>query len=116
MLEKFILYKKIEDLTYYTYTLVLKYPKSERTSLVSDIKTTLNKIINIVIYFQKERTNLKRKYYLNELDTLLKVFNLYIRISYKMKYININNYKSFSNKLLNIYNVIEGLKNTYEIK
>lgn len=46
--------------------------------------------------------------YLNNIDVDLKVLKVLVRISYRYKYINGNNYASWSRKLANISNAVNG--------
>ena len=46
--------------------------------------------------------------YLNKLDIELKVLKMLIRISYKRKYINVNNYEAWSRKITNVSNLMGG--------
>jgi len=105
MLEKFVLYQKYVDFMHYTYLILVKYPKVERFSLSMDMKNILNNGLLKVIYFQKYRD----KTYLDELDVYLKTFMTYVRISYKRKYINLNNYRAFSKKYTSLENIRRGL-------
>ena len=105
MLEKFVLYQKYVDFMHYTYFILVKYPKVERFSLSMDMKNILNNGLLKVIYFQKNRD----KTYLDELDVYLKTFMTYVRISYKRKYINLNNYRAFSKKYTSLENIRRGL-------
>jgi len=105
MLEKLVLYQKYVDFMHYTYMILMKYPKVERFALVMDMKNNLNQGLSKVIYFQKYHN----KDYLDELDVILKVFITYVRISYKRKYINLNNYRTFSKKYTLLENVRRGL-------
>ena len=105
MLEDLLLYKIYVDLMYYSYNLVIKYPKSEKLGIVSDIKNNLYLGLNNIIYYQKSN----KKIYLDYLDNNLKVLLVLIRISYKMKYISNKNYLAFSKKINNINKLIKGL-------
>ncbi len=107
MLEDLILYKKYVDLMYYTYNLLVKYPKSEKNGIVSDIKNNMYKgLVNIINY-----NKYTKSLYLEELDINIKIFLVLVRISYKMKYISSKNYSAFSNKLTIINNIRIGLIN-----
>ena len=105
MLEDLLLYKIYVELMYYSYNLVIKYPKSEKLGIVIDIKNNLYLGLNNIIYYQKSN----KKVYLDYLDNNLKVLLVLIRISYKMKYISNKNYLSFSKKINNITKIIKGL-------
>lgn len=95
MLEDLVLYKRYVDLMYYGYNLMVKYPKCERYGIVADIKNNLNKGLEDIINFYKY----KKIIYLEELDNIIKILLVLIRISYKMKYISNKNYTAFSKKL-----------------
>ena len=105
MLNDLVLYKKYVDLMYYVYKLSVKYPKSEKSGIVIEIKNNLSLGLNNIIYFHKTNKLL----YLDYLDNNLKVLLVLYRISYKMKYISNKNYLSFSKKITIIDNIRRGL-------
>lgn len=105
-LEDMDIYTKYNDLYYYTYLITEKYPKYEKNSLVSDIKHIVYLGFCDIVYAQKNFNKTERLKYLNKLDTELKVLKMLIRISYKRKYININNYEAWSRKITNISNLM----------
>ena len=110
MLNDLVLYKKYVDLMYYVYKLSVKYPKSEKSGIVIDIKNNLSLGLNNIIYFHKTNKIL----YLDYLDNNLKVSLVLYRISYKMKYISNKNYLSFSKKITIIDNIRRGLYEKYK--
>ena len=91
-LEALVIYKQYVELIYYTLSILLKYPKSERFSLAQDIKNATYDGLKDIIYAQKEYDKKKRLSYLNELDANLKIIKVLIRVSHKKKYINSKNY------------------------
>ena len=105
MLEDLVLYKKYVDLMYYGYSLMVKYPKCERYGIVADIKNNLTKGLEDIINYNKY----KKIIFLDDLDKIIKVLLVLIRISYKMKYITNKNYSAFSKKLNIINNLRVGL-------
>ena len=105
-LESLIIYKQYMELIYYTEKITLKYPKSEKLSLVSNIKNNTYHGMKNIILAQKEYNKSRRIMILNNLDTDLKMLKVLIRLSYKNKYINKRNYHVWSNKLNNINNII----------
>lgn len=107
-LESLMIYKQYLELIYYTENIVKKYPKNEKNSLVASIKNTTYDGMKDIIKAQKEKDKSKRLFYLNELDCNLKMIKVYIRVSYKNRYINIRNNNAWSRKLLNIYNLLGG--------
>ena len=82
-LEGLIIYKQYLELIYYTENITIKYPKSEKLSLVSTIKNNTYNGIYKIIETQKEYNKGKRIVILNELDTELKMLKVL-----KMEHIN----------------------------
>ena len=107
-LESLIIYKQYMELIYYTEKITLKYPKSEKLSLVSNIKNNTYHGMKNIILAQKEYNKSRRIMILNNLDTDLKMLKVLIRISYKNKYINSKNYAAWSKKIFNISNLLGG--------
>lgn len=105
MLDDLILYKKHIDLMYYSYNLLVKFPRSEKIALVGDIKNCLFVILRNIIYYNNENSIV----YLNNVLIEIKVLLVLIRISYKMRYINNKNYLAFSKKITVINNLCLGL-------
>ena len=107
-LEGLMIYKQYIELIDYTLMILKKYPKSERFSIVNDIKdSTYNGIKNIIID-NKEYNKIKRIIILNNIDNNLKLLKILIRISYKQRYISSKNYSSWSKKITNINNLLYG--------
>lgn len=107
-LEGLMIYKQYLELIYYTENITIKYPKSEKLSLVSSIKNNTYTGMKKIITAQKEHNKNNRLIILNDLDTDLKMLKVLIRISYKNKYINSKNYYAWSKKLFNISNLLGG--------
>lgn len=105
-LESLMIYKQYIELIYYTEKITIKYPKSEKLSLVTSIKNNTYEGMKKIILAQKKYTKGKRIIILNELDTDLKMLKVLIRISYKSKYINSKNYAAWSKKIFNISNLL----------
>lgn len=105
-LEDLMIYKQYIELIYYTEKITIKYPKSEKLSLVTSIKNNTYEGMKKIILAQKEYNKNKRIIILNELDTDLKMLKVLIRVSYKSKYINSKNYAAWSKKIFNISNLL----------
>ena len=86
--------------------------KVEKYSLVSEIKRNTYQGMKLIIKSEKEFIKNKKIEYLKELDSILKMLKVLIRVSYKRKYINVNNYKSWSKKIYNIGNLLGGWINS----
>jgi|SRR5574344_515846 hypothetical protein len=107
-LEEMNIYQNYVDLFYYTYLITEKFPKYEKIGLVVDIKEVTKNGFEDIINAQKEFNLNKRLNYLNHADAELKVIKVFIRISYKFKYISSRNYGAWSNKLLKVNNQLFG--------
>ena len=106
--EGLMIYKQYMELIYYMENIVLKYPKCEKLSLVSNIKNNTYLGMKKIIMANKEFNKGKRINILNDLDTDMKILKVLIRLSYKNKYINGNNYRAWSKKISNIGNLLGG--------
>lgn len=106
--EELIIYKQYLEFIYYIENITVKYPKTEKYSIVSQIKNNTYEGIKKIILAQKEYDKIKRLNILNDLDVQIKMLNVLARISYKKKYINSNNYQAWSKKTSNISNLLGG--------
>ena len=107
-LEDLNVYKAYTDLLYYSYMILKKFPNNEILGLEQDIKKMLNEAADYMIMAQKAFDNKERLNYLNKMDCKLKVLKLYIRVSYKNKYITAHNYGAWSRKIANVGNLLGG--------
>lgn len=105
-LEDLIIYKQYVELIYYTNMILKKFPKVERYALATDIKSATNEGIIYIIRCYKEYNKINKLKELNKLDVTLKYLKVLIRVSFKNKYINSNNYAAWSKKLFNIGNLV----------
>lgn len=101
-----IIYQKYLDLIYYTNDLVRKYPKSEKFALVTELKKSLYQGLEELMLAQKEFHKQNRLHHLNQLDVYLNLQKIYIRLSYKYRYISIKNYETWSEKVTDICNLL----------
>lgn len=102
-MNELIIYKQLNDLQYYLYLLYIKYPKSEKVSLVVDIKKAINNIKRYIIKAYRNNERLKN---LKQIDEEIMLLNDYMRISYKLKYISHQNYLAYSRKITSISNLL----------
>ena len=103
-----IIYQKYLELIYYTNDLIRKYPKSETFALVKEIKGALYSGLRLLMYAIKTYKIQDKLKYLSELDIQLDLMKVYIRLSYKYKYISTQNYSAWSSILTNICNMLGG--------
>ena len=106
------IYQRYMELIYYSNDIVRKYPKSERFVLVQEIKKNLYNGLRVLMYAIKTYNKQTKLKYLNELDINLCLLKVHIRLSYKYKYITLQNYNSWSNILTNICNMLGGWINS----
>ncbi len=100
------IYQKYLEMIYYTNDLVRKYPKSETFALVKEIKSTLYAGLRLLIYSIKVYNKQEKLKYLNEFDINLNLLKVHIRLSYKYKYISMQNYQTWCNHITNICNML----------
>ena len=101
-----VIYQKYLELVYYTNDILKKYPKSETFGLVKEIKNSLYSGLRLLMYAIKVYNKKDKLKYLNELDININLFKVYIRLSYKYKYITMQNYQTWSNHITNICNML----------
>lgn len=111
-IEGLIIYGKYLDLISYTEMILKKFPKCERFALASKIKNVTYEGMECIIYGYKFYDKMKKLDSLNTLDVKLKMLKVLIRVSYKSKYITIQNYRAWSNKLTNLGNLLGGWINS----
>lgn len=111
-IESLVIYGKYLDLISYTEMILKKYPKCERFALASFIKNTTYEGMESVIYAFKYYDKNKKLESLNELDVKLKMIKVLVRISFKNKYISVQNYRAWSFKLANVGNLLGGWINS----
>lgn len=111
-IENLKIYGKYLDLLSYTEMILKKFPKSERFALASQIKLTTYEGMEQIIYAFKFYDKSKKLEALNTLDVKLKMLKVLIRISYKAKYITVQNYRAWSTKLFHIGNLLGGWINS----
>lgn len=107
-LEDLNIYKAYMELLFYSYQIMQKFPKNEMLGLEHDIKKMLNEGVDYMIMAQKSFDSKERLQLLNKLDCKLKSLKLYIRVSYKNKYITGHNYGAWSRKIANVGNLLGG--------
>lgn len=103
-----VIYQKYLDLIQYTNTLCVKYPKSEKTALVTETKHSMYNGLRYLICAFKEYNKKIKIQDLNNLDVELNLQKVFVRIAFKNKYISKQNYETWSAKLTDICNMLGG--------
>lgn len=102
------IYQKYLELIYYSNDIVRKYPKSENFTLVQEIKNSLYIGLRNLMYAIKTFNKKEKLNYLNEFDTNMNLLKIHIRISFKYKYISLQNYNTWSSLITDICNMLGG--------
>lgn len=96
---------KIEDMMLYAYPVLNAYSKYERFVLAADIKRCMDQAMERTIEANK-------KYYkkttLQELDVEIDKLRKYVRLSYRLKYIDFKKYKQWSEQVNEIGRMLGG--------
>lgn len=107
-----VIYQKYLELIYYSNDIVRKYPKSENFCLVNEIKNSLYIGLRNLMYAIKCFNKQDKLKYLNEFDINLNLLKVHIRLSYKYKYISLQNYQTWSRLITDICNMLGGWINS----
>ncbi len=111
-----LIYQKYMNLIYYTNDIVRKYPKSERFTLVEEIKHSMYAGLRMLMYAIKTYNIPEKLRFLKELDVNLSLLKVHIRLSYKYKYISNKNYATWSSTITDICNMLGGWINSCQKK
>ena len=101
-----LIHQKYLKLIYYTNDILQKYPKSEKFALVKKIKNTLYNGLHSLMYAIKTNNKQKKQKYLNEFDININLLKKHIKLSYKYKYIKLQNYNTWNTLIKNICKII----------
>lgn len=106
--ENLPIYQKYLEFIYYMNDLVRKFPKSEKFTLTQEIKRDMYNGLRNLLYALKVFNKSEKLKYLNELDVNINLLKVHIRLSYKYRYISMQNYTTISTKLTEICNMLGG--------
>ena len=106
--EEMIIIKKYQEMMLYVYSLLKKYPNSEKFTLASETKKCMFEAFELLMWAKKQYSKNAKVKYLNEVDIKLSCLKVYVRIAIKNKYINARNYRAWSYKITNISNMLGG--------
>ncbi|GAB6173266.1 MAG: diversity-generating retroelement protein Avd [Desulfitobacteriaceae bacterium] len=95
-----IIYQKYVDTVEYSYNLLAKYPKSEKFTMVAQIKDSMLTAIKLILRANKVYNNHNaRLELLNAIDAEISIQKVFVRMSHKLRYISNNNYMEWSRRL-----------------
>lgn len=97
--------QKILDMMEYAYIALAQFPKSEKFALATDIKRSMDRLLELCIEAQK-------KYYkkttLQDMDVEVAKLRVYIRLSFQLKFLPIKKYDVWSQKVDEIGRMLGG--------
>lgn len=103
--EELKILQKIFDMMEYGYGALAQYPKSEKFALVTDIKHSMDIMLERTIEAQK-------KYYkkttLQELDVEIMKLRAYLRLSQNLGFLPMKKYEIWSEKVVEIGKMLGG--------
>ena len=106
-LEDLIIYKQYLEMIFYTENITEKFSRADKMGLGEKIKLSTYQGMENIINAQKNNFNKTiRLEYLNQIDGILKMLKVLIRVSYKRKCISSKNYEAWSKKITNIANLL----------
>lgn len=104
--EDFQLLQKVQDMMEYGYPTLNQFPKAEKFSLAADIRRCMNQILELTITEDKKYT---KKTTLEYLDIENEKLKIYIRLSFRLRYISKHTYGVWEAKVVEIGKMIGGL-------
>ena len=105
VLDNLIIKQKLEDTIEYAYGVFRHFPKSERFTLVADLKRSLTKMLELIVRANKSRNKLS---ILMDIDTELEVFRSLVRLSFQLKFISMKKYEILSRKVNEVGRLLGG--------
>ena len=102
------IYQRYLELINYSNDIVRKYPKCENFALVQEIKASLYTGLRNLMYAIKSFNKHDKLKYLNEFDINLNLLKIQVRLSFKYKYISLQNYQSWATLITDVCNMLGG--------
>lgn len=90
---EFLLLQKILDMMEYAYIALRQFPKSEKYALATDIKHCMNLILGYAI---EARKHYYKKTTLQNMDVEIAKLRVFIRLSYRLHFIDMAKYDNWS--------------------
>ena len=88
--------QKCEDMIKYAYIALRQFPKSEKFTLAAEIKTSMFKILGLIIRCNKSRN---KQSYLYDIDVELDVLRSMVRLAHDLKFLPFKKYEVWSRHL-----------------
>ena len=112
---KLLLIPKSEKYAEYIIDLIIKLPRTEKFSIGNEYKSSLYKMLEKIMYINKMSKVDKSKVIvtLNEIDALLSIQRIYLRIMKKYKWIDEKKFNVAMNLIYEIGKILGGLIKYY---
>lgn len=112
-MEELAIYQKIMDMMKYGYQALAQYPKSEKFALVTDMKHSMDVMLERTIEAQK-------KYYkkttLQDLDVEIAKMKAYLRLSHELRFLPDKKYEVWSGQIVEIGKMLGGWLKTVKAR
>ena len=105
MNQELVILQKIMDMMEYGYLALAQYPKAEKFALVTDIKRSMDTMLERVIEAQKKYF---KKTTLQDLDVEIAKLKAYMRLSYTLKFLPTKKYEVWSGMVVEIGKMLGG--------
>ena len=105
MVEDLKILQKIFDMMDYAYGALAQFPKSEKFGLVTDIKHSMDKLLERCIEAQKKYF---KKSTLQDMDVEVAKLRAYVRLSFLLGFLPPKKYEVWSDKLVEIGKMLGG--------
>lgn len=102
---EFLLLQKILDMMEYAYVALRQFPKSEKYALATDIKHCMNLILGYAI---EARKHYYKKNTLQNMDVEIAKLRVFIRLSYRLHFIDMAKYDNWSGMVDEIGKMLGG--------
>jgi hypothetical protein len=97
--------QKTYDMILYAYPALKNFPRSEKHTLVAEIKTTMYAMIRLIVRANKE---VKKGPYLRQLDAALELLRTQVRLSMDLGFLPMKKYRVWSGMLAEIGKMLGG--------
>lgn len=104
--EDFKVLQKVQDLLEYSYPILCQFPKAERFSFAQDIRHCMNTLLELTITEDKRYI---KKSTIENMDIENEKLKIYIRVAFKLQYIDKHRYSVWEAKVVEIGRMIGGL-------
>lgn len=104
-MEEYKLLQKIFDMMQYAYPALAQFPKSEKFALCTDIKHSMDVLLERSIEAQKKYF---KKTTLQDMDVEIAKLRAYIRLSHQLGFLPMKKYEIWSEMLVEIGKMVGG--------